>query len=88
MGRDEADHGLLQPPPPQPKQAVYDRSKKLLKSSGYAANNASISRAVLSIAVAPYNFRSSALLLASWNVEGLHEIAKYDQVFAFILFAS
>ena len=84
LGRDEADHGLLQPPPPQPKQAVYDRSKKLLKSSGCATNNASISRAVLSTAIAPCKFRSSALKLASWNVEGLREIAKYDQVFAFM----
>ena len=83
-GRDEADHGLLQPPAPQPKQAVYDRSQKLLKSSGCATNNASISRAVLSTAVAPCKLRSSALKLASWNVEGMREIGKYDQVFAFM----
>ena len=83
-GRDEADHGLLQPPAPQPKQAVYDRSQMLLKSSGCATNNASISRAVLSTAVAPCKLRSSALKLASWNVEGMREIGKYDQVFAFM----
>ena len=83
-GRDEADHGLLQPPAPRPKQAVYDRSQMLLKSSGCATNNASISRAVLSTAVAPCKLRSSALKLASWNVEGMREIGKYDQVFAFM----
>ena len=83
-GNGKADHPFLMPPPPQPRAAVYERTRKQIKPHQHQANNASLCRLVLSSAVAPCKLFARSLRLASWNVEGLREIAKYDQIFSFM----
>ena len=84
FGDGRADHSLLEPPPPQPKQAVVERSRKKLTCQQNLQNNASVFRAVMSTAVSPCKLYARSLKLATWNVEGLREVAKYDQIFAFM----
>ena len=47
-------------------------------------DNSALSKTVLSTAVAPCKIYSRSLRLTSWNVEGLREVGKYDQLFAFM----
>ena len=74
----------MERPPLQPTQAVFERSRKKLTCQQNLSNNASVYRAVLSTAVAPCKLYAHSLKIATWNVEGLREVAKYDQIFAFM----
>ena len=74
----------MERPPLQPTQAVFERSRKKLTCQQNLSNNASVYRAVLSTAVAPGKLYARSLKIATWSVEGLREVAKYDQIFAFM----